>query len=172
MIYVIISVCIIFFIFLIGLMYYNQANNIDNIKIKLEEVKKNIKIAQEEEIEILTKISKDFYKLYNKKPLSNLSKIKNKALDIFELENELDSLNKTLNEFIEDNSIDNYESKNELHSILIELKSLKQFYNKYTKKYNDSIGSFKYVLLRLIQKYKKFPMFTIKKEVEFEILKK
>ena len=172
MIYVIIAAIIVFIIFLISLTYYSQINTIDNIKIKLEEATKNISIIQEKEISILTKISKDFQKQYNKKPLSNLSKIKNKSLNLLELEAELNLLNQTLKEFIEDNNITNYDNMNDLHSTLIELKSLKLFYNQYAEKYNTLISSFKYLLIKIIKKERKKDKFEISKEIEFEILKK
>ena len=96
MIYVIIPTLIVFIIFIIALSYYDQANTIDNIKIKIEEATKNISIAQEKEIEILTKIAKDIQKNHNKKALPTLSKIKNKSLNIFELDEELWKTNQTL----------------------------------------------------------------------------
>lgn len=172
MIYAFISIIIIFIIFLVVLIYYDQTNTIDNMKIKLEEAKKSISIVQEKEIELLTKISKDFQKQYNKKAIPNLSKIKNKSLNIFELDKELELLNKTLKEFVEDNNINIYEKMNELHSTLIELKSLKIFYNRYAEKYNKLVSKFQYIIFKLIKKERKIELFEIQKEIEFEILKK
>ena len=171
MIYIIIPIIIIFIIFLIGLSYYNQSNTVDNIKIKLEETSKNISISQEKEIETLTKINKLIQKEYNKKALTNLSKIKNKSLNIFELDEELWSLNKTLKNFIEDNKINTYDEMNELHSILIELNGLKLFFNKYAEEYNSLISKFKYILFKILKKEQKMTQFKIHKEIEFEILK-
>lgn len=171
MIYVIIPTLIVFIIFIIALSYYDQANTIDNIKIKIEEATKNISIAQEKEIEILTKIAKDIQKNHNKKALPTLSKIKNKSLNIFELDEELWKTNQTLKEFVEDNNISTYDGMNELHTTLIEIKSLKLFFNQYSEKYNKLISKFKYILLKIIKKERKMELFQIQKEVEFEILK-
>ena len=171
MIYVIIPILIVFIIFIIALLYYDQANTIDNIKIKIEEVTKHISIAQEKEIEILTKISKDIQKNHNKKAIPTLSKIKNKSLNIFQLDEELWHINQTLKEFVEDNNISTYYGMNELHTTLIEIKSLKIFFNQYSEKYNKLISKVKYILIKIIKKERKMELFQIQKEVEFEILK-
>jgi NADPH-dependent 7-cyano-7-deazaguanine reductase QueF-like protein len=69
------------------------------------------------------------------------------------------------------NKINVFEGFNELNSTLIEIKSLKLYYNKYAKKYNELISKFKYILLKIIRKEQKMELFEIPKEIEFEILK-
>lgn len=171
MIYIYLSIIVVFIIFLVCLLFYIQFNNIDNFEIKIEEIRKNIILCQEKEIKILTNIFKDFKTNYEKKGIPTMAKIKNKSLDIFETDEELYNCNKSLKEYLEDNAIMSYASSSELHSSLIESNCLKQFYNDTAIEYNNIISSFKYLIIKLIKKKQKLQLFNIKKEVEFEILK-
>lgn len=175
MIYII-SILIMFFIlFLLTLVFLNQKNNITNYEIKIEEAIENINIGQEKQITLLTKISKKTNQECETKILSNLPKIKNKELNIFELEKELYKLNKELNEFIEENEKKIKDEEKKLLNLLkinsIELKSIEKYYNEQANKYNNTIKKFTYLFIKIITHLKKKELFIFEKEVEFEILK-
>lgn len=172
-IYIIIGV--VFSIILITIIENHKKLILDNLIIKTNEATKDIEILLEKKTEILSKISKSVNNNEDKKILSNISKIKNKKLDMFELEKELYSLKKEFDNYIEDNSLTFDETVENLTKKLdnteLELKSLKLYYNKEAKIYNNYIKKITYIFLKTIKKHNPKDLFDIQKEIEFEILK-
>lgn len=172
-IYIIIGV--VFFIILIAIIENHKQLTLDNFIIKINEATKDIEILLEKKIELLSKISKSINKNEEQKILSNISKIKNKKLDMFELENQLYNLKKELDNYIEDNNLtfeENIENLiKKLENTELELKSLKLYYNKEAEIYNNHIKKITYIFLKMIKKHNEKYLFSIQKEIEFEILK-
>lgn len=172
-IYIIIG--IVFFIILILIIENHKSLILDNLIIKLNEATKDIEILLEKKTEILSKLSKKFSKEEDKKILTDISKIKNRKLNMFELEGQLYYLKKELDNYIEDNKLTLDETDQNLikkfENNELELKSLIFYYNKEAELYNNYIKKIAYTLIKIIKKHNKKELFTIKKEVEFEILK-
>lgn len=166
---------IVFFIILIIIIENHKRLMLDNLTIKIDEATKEIEILLEKKTELLSKLSKIIGKLTDKKVLNEISRIKNKKLDMFELEKQLYDLKKELNNYTEDNNLVLKEEEQtlikKLESNDLELKALKLYYNNEVEIYNTYIKKITYLIIKLIKKYKKIQLFTIEKEVEFEILK-
>ncbi len=173
--YIIVPI-IILLLFLIILGFYNQSLNISIYKIKLKEAKKAIKELQKSEINILTKLSKKLKTNKDEKILENIPKINNDQLTIYEVDYILYDLNKEIKEFFEYNKVELDEEITECiknyKKDRAEIKALKDYYNSNCTLYNEYIRSFKRLLIKIVKKLKKATPFIIKKEVEFEILKK
>ena len=174
--YIYFFIFVIFSIIIITLVEKHKQVTIDNLIIKIDEATKEIDILLQKKIELLTKLSKSINKTTDKKILTDISKIKNKKLNIFELEEQLYTIKKEFDNYVEENNStpkdDNQTLITKLERNDLELKALKLYYNKESYTYNTYIKKLTYLLAKIIKKYKKKNLFDIKKEVEFEILKK
>ena len=176
MLYTICIASAILLVFIIILIIKSQIMNIDGYNIRIEESSKSIEMLQKEEINLLTKISKKVKEQTEESVFKDLPKMKNKSLDMFELDKKLFDLNKELNDTFEYNKI-NFEKEdmdllNKYRDNKIELGALKQYYNDSIESYNKYIKSIKRLFIKILKKLKQKDTFDIEKEVEFEILKK
>lgn len=173
--FIYIIIFVVFSIIIITLIEKHKQVTIDNLIIKISEATKEIDILLQKKIELLTKLSKIINKTTDKKILSDISKIKNKKLNMFELEEQLYVIKNEFDNYAEENNLildeDNQILISKLERNDLELKALKLYYNKETNIYNVYIKKITYLLTRIRKKYKKKDLFNIKKEVEFEILK-
>lgn len=175
MIYIYIGIGIVFIAALILILLKDEKDEIDSILVKIDESEDNIDILLEKKLKILCDVSKTINEKEEDKILTNIGKIKNKALDSFGLYKELNKNNKELNDFIEgyEYVLPDEEDKmmKDLYNTNIEIKALLKFYNKNVELYNKIISKFSRLLLRIIKRYSKKETFEIEDEVEFEILK-
>lgn len=173
--FIYIIIASVFLIILFILIEREKCIQIDNLNIKIKEALLEIKILLEKKMDLLSKLSKKTNELCNTKAPNEISKIKNKKLEIFELEEKLYKLKAELIETIEDNNLEFKDEDKNLIKLLnnndLEIKALKLYYNKEAYEYNSTITKFKYFITRLFKKCKKLETFVIKKEIEFEILK-
>ena len=176
MLYTICIACAILLVFIFFLIIRNQIINIDGFNIRMEESSKSIEMFQKEEIDLLSKISKAIKGQTEDKIFKELPKMKNKTLDMFEIDKNLIEFNKELKDTLEYNKIefskDDITLLNKYRDNKIELAALKQYYNDNVEKYNLYIKSIKRLLIKIFKKLKKKELFNLEKEVEFEILKK
>lgn len=175
MIYKILILLLVFIVLNIIIFFYNKLVIIKNLNVKMDEAKKDIDILQEKELNILTKISKKMNSRLNEKILINLPKIKNKNLNIFELQKELHELNNEINNIILEGSIELIDEEKSLVRHLkntsLKLEAVEQYYNSNANMYNSYIKKIKYLFIRIIKRLKKVDIFYFEKSIDFEILK-
>lgn len=172
---IIIASIIILLLLLIALLINSQITTINNEIIKINESKKNIEIIQEKQISLFSKLSKSIKKITEEKVLNDLTKIKNKNMNIFELDNELYKLTTELKDLLMTQKLNLQEEDKNLISKIktsyIEIKSLKEYHNNATESLNNMIRKFYFLPGIILTHAKKQEEFTIEKEVDFEILK-
>lgn len=174
MIFVICVPIIIVIIFVIVLLFISQKNIINEFDIKTNEAINSINIYQDKHIVLLSKISKLINKDSKEKILKNLSKVKNKKLNMFELQDEIHKLNNELKDYLDDSNFkfnENAFLKKELDNNYVEINALINYYNNLVINYNATIKKINFLIIKLIKKLHILETFEIKKDVEFEILK-
>lgn len=174
MIYAIAIMIILFIIGIIVLIILSKLNKINSYDIKLNEAKKSIEILQEKELTLFSKISKKINPKLDEKIFANITKIKNKNLNMFEKQEEFYKLYKEAKNLLTEGSLDLESSEKNLFEKLktnsIELNAVEAYYNEQANSYNSYIKKFHNLLIRLIKRLKKVNTFEFKKVVEFEIL--
>ena len=153
-----------------------KISKISTYVIKIAEADKNIDILLDKKIEILTKLKEKLKEKIDNDFLSNLPKIKNQSLDSFELDAEIEKLEKELKETLEYNKkliLDDEENAliSSLKKTAIDLKATKNYYNDNCETYNSVISRFPATLLAKIKGYNQLDYYETKEEEEFEILK-
>ncbi len=171
------ALCIMIGLFIIGiivLITLTKINTINNYNIKIKEAIKSIDILQEKELALFTKISKKVNPKLDEKILTNITKIKNKDLNMFERQEEFYSLHKEVKNLLTEGSIELEPAEKALFEKLktnsIELSAVETYYNEQADAYNSYIKKFHNLLIKLFKRLKKVETFTFKKVVEFEIL--
>ncbi len=178
MIFIIIGIiCALIIISVTTLIIKSFIKKINISTIKVNEGVKNIEFLLEKKTEILTKIKEKLKDDLDISIMENLPKIKGKSLDSFEIDAELEILEKELKETIEYNKkivLDDETNAllNSLEKANIDLKATKNYYNDNCEIYNALIDNFLAKIIAKIKGYSPLDFYETKQEEEFEILKK
>ena len=176
MIYAVCSAIIVIIIFLILLALYNQKRKVEMFNIKFNDSINTIDLLQESELDSITKLSKLIKTKKNDKLFKGINKIKADEHDVFEIDEILSNENKELKDYLEYNQIEYTDefikTIREYKKIRVETLALKEYYNSNVEEYNKYIKKITHLLIKIIKKAKTKELFEIRKEIEFEILKK
>ena len=176
MLYLYIGISIIILIIIFILSTKSYLNKINVYVIKISEADKNIGLLLEKKKDLLTKIKYKTKEDLDVDILENLPKTKNQNLDSFELDAELETLEKEMIDTLKFNKklilgdelealIDSLDKTN------IDLKATKKYYNDNAEKYNNIINRFPKKIIARIKGHTELDFYETKKEEEFEILK-
>lgn len=177
MLYLYIGIGVVILIGILILLIRSFLNKINVYVIKINEADKNIEFLLEKKTELLTKIKEQTKEELDIDILENLPKIKNQKLDSFELDAELESLEREMKDTLEFNKkiilgdeltslIDSLDKTN------IGLKATKTYYNDNAEEYNNKVTKFPKRIIAKIKGHTELDFYETKKEEEFEILKK
>ncbi len=176
MIYAVCIAIIVIIVFLIVLSFYNQKRKIELYNVKFNDSINSINLLEEAELESISKIIKLLKIKKDNKLVKDLNDIKEEEKDTFEIDEYLGKTNVELKDYFEYNKVTFTEelvnTLREYKKTRVESLALKEYYNSNVEKYNSYIKKITHLLIRIIKKAKIKEKFEIKKEVEFEILKK
>lgn len=164
-----------------GIILIHNYNNYQRCIVRISEAENNIDVLLdkvEEQLSRTIPVIKDIDSIFeDEKALVNLTKIKNKKLNNFALDKELDSCRFALQELIDSNTIllDNENLANIRYDIIDavnDLTAAKKYYNDYVVKYNKLIKCFPSNIVGKVNHYKLKDFYSNEKQEMFEILKK
>ena len=176
MLYLYIGIAITIIIVTLILLIRTFLNKVNVYVIKINEADKNIELLLEKKTELLTRIKDKTKEELDIDILEKLPKIKNKKLDSFELDAELESLEREMKDTLEfnkkiilgDELIDIIDSLNKTN---IDIKATKTYYNDNAEEYNNNVTKFPKKIIAKIKGHTELDFYETKKEEEFEILK-
>lgn len=166
---------------LIGITIINSYNNYQRCIVRISEAENNIDVLLaklEEQLSRTIPVIKDVdVKFEDEKAIINLTKIKNKKLNSFLLDKELNDCRFLLQELIDSNAmlLDNEQLVNIRYDItdaVNDLTAAKKYYNDYVVSYNKLIKCFPSNVVGKLWHYKIKDFYSNEKQEMFEILKK
>lgn len=161
---------------IILLLLYNISSKRSVDLIKINEANDNVKILLEKKLDLIEKLHKSVNDKKTEKVLDKIPRIKKKDLDSYELDKELSKCFKEIKEIIDDDKkiiLDDNDKEiiEEVNNIDIELKGVKTYYNNKVEEYNKNIKKISNLIIKIIKHHKEKELYSMKKELDFEILK-
>lgn len=174
--YIIISALIAIILIITIILIKSFIKKVNIYIIKINEATKNIDLLLEKKLNLLTKIKDRLKETIEENIMDRLPKIKNQSLDSFELDAEIELIEKELKDSLEYNKkiiLDDETNifLRNLERANIDLKATKNYYNDNCEIYNSIIGKFPTSIIAKIKHYDLLDFYQNKKEEEFEILK-
>lgn len=165
---------------IIGIVFASFYNRFQTLFIRIREAEDAIELLLQKKLDNLTKWTSTIKEidtgLEQEEALLSFVKMKNKKLDRFSLDRELNVTNRDFRELLEAHP--ELVEKEELLQIQYELldidndlKASKKFYNHQVEKFDALLHTFPANLLAFLFHYKRKELYLIEKEEMFEILK-